>query len=139
VTFVAQRTLPTVIGPTENSLRSLLQSILTPSDIHDDKEWAYLNLAAGGAPPSDVLTTMGITSTELRAIHAELGTRGLIDGRGELTPSGLGALAQLRPKVAEMTERVMAGIDDADAQVSVRVLDEIRRNACLTKAEVVRR
>ena len=123
------RTLPTVIGPTENSLRRLLLSILTPSDLRDDKEWAYLNLTAGGAPPSAILTTMGINSTELRAIRVALGERGLVDASGELTPSGLETLAQLRPKVAEMTERLMAGIDDADAQVAVRLLDTMRRNA----------
>ena len=126
---MAQRALPTVIGPTEIALRSLLQSILTPSDVNDDREWAYLNLTAGGTPQSAILSTMGIRSTELRAIRAELGTRGVIDGKGELTPSGFEALAQLRPKVAEMTERLMKGIDDTEAQVAVRVLDAIRRNA----------
>ena len=72
---------------------------------------------------------MGINSTELRAIRVALGERGLVDASGELTPSGLETLAQLRPKVAEMTERLMAGIDDADAQVAVRLLDTMRRNA----------
>ena len=131
---MAQRALPTVIGPTENALKSLLQSILTPSDVNDDREWAYLNLTAGGTPQSAILSTMGITSTELRAIRAELGTRSLVDGKGELTPSGLKALAQLRPKVSAMTERLMAGIDDVDAQVAVHVLDAIRHNAAETNA-----
>ena len=126
---MAQRALPTVIGPTENALRSLLQSILTPSEVDNDREWAYLNLTAGGTPQSAILSTMGITSAELLAIRVSLAARSLIDGKGELTPSGLEALAQLRPKVAEMTERLMKGIDDTEAQAAVRVLDAIRHNA----------
>lgn len=53
---MSERPLPTVIGPTENALRSLLSHILASTPINDYDEWVALTYTASRQTHSAALT-----------------------------------------------------------------------------------
>ncbi len=123
------RPLPTVIGPTENTLRALLLTVLEPTAVNSYAEWAYLNLSSGGAPDPAILSALQITTADLAEIRAELRERGLVDLTCLPTAAGSAELTGARARVTAMTQTVMSGIDPSDARVAAHVLDAVRNNA----------
>lgn len=112
------RSLPTVIGPTENALRALLRHTLGPTGIATYEQWVVLNVLDAGGEPSAMFD----------GAWGELRRRHLVDG-ADLTDAGRAALAHGRRLVAARTATLVDGIDDADLATTVRVLDVVRERA----------
>jgi predicted ArsR family transcriptional regulator len=124
-----ERPLPTVIGPTENALRALLLSVLDPSEIAGYEEWAYLNMASGGASTDAIAAALGVAAETVEEVTVRLAGRGLVDSSGSVSPRGHTELRHARARVADATNMITRGIDPSELAVAVRVLDLVRANA----------
>lgn len=127
---MADRPLPTVIGPTENALRSLLTRVLASTTIEGYEEWVALNYAS-----RDDETILPRTAAALKVdvdaaarTIAQLTIKGLLAERG-LTRTGEAELLRARSAVAAVTATLVAGIGDYDQQIARKVLDTIRERA----------
>ncbi|RZS91820.1 hypothetical protein EV189_1072 [Motilibacter rhizosphaerae] len=125
------RPLPTVVGPTENALRALLDRTLSSTRIPGYHAWVVLNAVSAAGPGEDWRRTAleGGGPEEIHAALGRLRTAGLV-GEDE-TPTALGTaeLTAARTSVAAVTAQLTAGIDEAEQETTRRVLDEIRRGA----------
>jgi hypothetical protein len=130
---MATRPLPTVVGPTEKALRTLLGRILTVTNIGGYAEWVYLNIrsAAGDGVQVDMPVADALKQpvADVMLVRQRLESRGLIDPVGGLTQSGQDELRHGRELVAAMTEKLTDGIDPARLEVAADVLDTVRRRA----------
>ncbi|WP_028660061.1 hypothetical protein [Nocardioides insulae] len=125
-----ERTLPTVIGPTENALRALLLQALATTPIRSYSEWVILNAASSTDADwrMSVADALKVDDTEIDAVLERLRLLGLLDDDG-LTPAGRAQLTDARTRVAATTSLLIEGID-ADQQEQVRtVLDLLRSRA----------
>ena len=130
------RPLPTVIGPTENALRTLLARILSTTRIKTYPAWVVLNAAsAADAPPSGrdwklaVADALKVEVGEVDGLIAQLRAAGLVHVDGSLTASGTGELAAGRAAVSAATSRLVDGVGEDEQATARRVLDHIRRKA----------
>ena len=131
------RTLPTVIGPTENALRALLVRLLAATPLGSYEQWAALNLAdrgAGDEPAlvgavADGLATDVSTATGVLRALGDTGLLDRVDGTWRPSPAGAALLTRVRAHVAEATARVVDGLPEADVATAVRVLDHVRERA----------
>ncbi len=128
-----ERTLPQVVGPTENALRALLVRELAGSPVPDYRSWVCLNVAAEAVPRRDLEERLARDVRSSDAAAREMVDRlvalGLVGPAGGLTNAGRELLADLRARIGGTTARLMEGIPEADAATSVRVLDALRHNA----------
>ncbi|MCD2442038.1 hypothetical protein LQ757_07070 [Agromyces sp. SYSU K20354] len=126
------RSLPTVIGPTENALRALLTATLSTTRIDGYVAWVVLN-AVSRAQSGDwrpaTAKALKVPQSVVDDVAERLERDGLLTGAGVLTDDGTRELEAARSAVARATSRVVAGIDDADQEQARRTLDQIRRNA----------
>lgn len=126
---MAERPLPTIIGPTENTLRALLAKTLSPTAIRSYEEWVYLNLTAAGSSLTAISAALRIPEHRVEAIADELVERGLLRTRTELSESGRAELAIGRKRVTQTTELLTTGIDPQHLQICGQVLDRVRATA----------
>ena len=86
------RSLPPVIGATENALRRLLTRALAGSLIAGYDEWVYLNIQERADDPARVEELVADAIMQRRDVVAGARTRrvdaGLLDAEGSLTGSG---------------------------------------------------
>lgn len=132
---MSERPLPTVIGPTENALRSLLSHVLASTTINDYDEWVALNYTASRQTAA-IPTLASALKIEINAAEQtieRLTTRGLIADLA-LTPSGEAELLHARSAVAAATATLVEAIDEADQHTTRVVLDTIRERAELALA-----
>jgi hypothetical protein len=127
------RPLPSVIGPTENALHSLLTQTLAATSIPGYPAWVVLN-AVSTRDASDewrrrASKGLKADADEIDAVLHGLRTAGLVGGGGTLTAAGAVELATARAAVAEATGRLVEGIDEAEQETARRVLDAIRLKA----------
>ena len=130
------RTLPAVIGSTENALRALLEQSLTPTPL-DYQGWVTLNLVDRG--PGDQATlvpalssTLGIDVPTAGTVLRSLEARGFLavgEDCWHLAPRGTELLGELRVRVGAASARVLEGIPDTDLATATRVLDQVRERA----------
>lgn len=131
------RPLPTVIGPTENALRSLLHKTLHGSPIGNYAQWVAMNYADReplGATEFTVRVAEELkdspenTYREVRQLVSD----GLLQASAAgytLTQSGQKALREGRKLVRSATSRLTDGVAELDVEATVRTLDRIRANA----------
>ncbi len=127
---MSERPLPTVIGPTENALRSLLSHLLASTPINGYDEWVALNYTASGQTTviPTVASALKIEINAAEQILERLTTRGLIADLA-LTPNGEAELLHARSAVAAATATLVEAIDEADQHTTRVVLDTIRERA----------
>lgn len=126
------RPLPTVIGPTENALRALLERTLAATAIDGYPSWVVLNgvdRANGGPWRESAAAALAVTPEAIGDVIGRLTGAGLMDGADRLTDHGRRELGVARSAVADATARTLIGVDVQDEQVARRVLDRIRHNA----------
>jgi hypothetical protein len=131
------RTLPAVIGPTENALRAVLLAVLSRTPINGYDEWAAVNVVDRHAGTGEetiraVAAPLGITHPAGRAVLDTLVAKGLLDSGGvswTVSQDGATVLRQARARVAAVTARLVEGLSPADIEVAVRVLDHVRVRA----------
>jgi hypothetical protein len=127
------RPLPTVIGPTENALRSLLTQTLARTLIPGYPGWVVLNAVSARDASNEwrqrVSNGLKADPDEIDVVLGGLSAAGLVDGEGALTAAGAAELTTARAAVAEATARLVEGIDEAEQETARRVLDTIRRKA----------
>jgi|SRR6266540_573047 len=126
------RPLPTVIGPTENALRALLEQTIEPAGIRSYAEWVVLNLASTSDGTTQLLdhvvSALKRPAAEATDVVRALQQRGYLDdATGRLTPAAEAALARGRASVADVTDHVTEGISSDDLDVTVTVLDLVRQ------------
>jgi len=131
------RSLPAVIGPTENALRALLLRVLEATPLASYEQWVALNLVDRHPRPDDALTSalhqgLAIDHAQagdvLRALEAT-GQLHRADGAWEVSPAGIDLLAQQRERVATLTAQLLDGIAEEDLATAVRVLDHVGARA----------
>ncbi len=130
------RSLPTVIGPTENALRALLTKILSSTSIKTYPAWVILN-AAGNSDsdaPSEgwrraVSDALKLGPDGVEEILARLRIAGLVDSDGLLTAQGTAELTAGRSAVSKATSRLVEGIGEEEQATACMVLDQVRRKA----------
>ncbi|HEX5332201.1 MAG TPA: hypothetical protein VFW79_06120 [Cellulomonas sp.] len=131
------RSLPAVIGPTENALRALLLRLLAATPLDSYEQWAALNLV-DRTPGADqaLIGAIGaglvIDDADARAVLHSLAGTGLlhrVDDTWQVSPTGAGLLSRERRRVAEATGRLVDGIPDTDLVTAVSVLDQVRARA----------
>ncbi len=127
---MTERPLPTVIGTTENALRSLLSHLLASTSVNGYDEWLTLNYTSSQetAVAPTIAAALQIDGNTAETIIEQLTTRGLLAGRA-LTPAGEAELQKARVVVAAATASLVDGIDEADQQTTRAVLDTIRNRA----------
>lgn len=130
------RSLPTVIGPTENALRALLVTLVSSTGIGGYADWVVLNAAASADPTqapghwhSQVADGLAVGVEEVDAVVERLRAAGTLDALEAPTDAGAAALAAARTRVAAATSRLLDGIDDDDLDTTRRVLDRVRERA----------
>lgn len=130
------RPLPSVIGPTENALRALLNQTLSATLIPGYAAWVVLNSASNADSLEDARREAadGLQADldEIDAVFSLLRIAGLVDTAGTLTRVGAAELTTARTAVAIATRRLVEGIDDADQETARRVLDVIHSRARTT-------
>lgn len=126
------RSLPTVIGPTENALRALLTAALSTTRIDGYAAWVALN-AASRAQDGDwrpaTADALKVSQSVVDDVTDRLERAGLVNGSGGLTEDGTRELEAARSVVARVTSRVVADIADVDQEQVCRTLDQVRHNA----------
>jgi hypothetical protein len=124
------RPLPTVIGPTENALRALLNRTLSSTRIGGYPAWVVANAASDqdASWREGAAASLRIEPEDLAEIVGELREAGLMDQDG-LTQSGAVQLAEARSAVAAAAAHLVDGISDGDQDVARSVLDRIRGRA----------
>lgn len=136
------RSLPAVVGRTENALRALLLRTLDGTPLAGYEEWVALNLVdrqpthEGEGETGDVVDAvrrpLGLDRERAGLLLQALVTRGLLtadDASHAVTPDGARLLASVRPAVAEMTRRVTEGLRGQDLAVAIDVLDHLSARA----------
>jgi hypothetical protein len=127
------RTLPTVIGVTENALRALLTQILSNTRIESYAAWVILNsLSKADSSGNWKLATADILKMEVSEINtllAQLRLAGLIGNDDALSDAGATELAKGRFAVSAITSRLVEGISQEEQDTTLRVLDRIRSMA----------
>jgi len=126
---MSDRTLPMVIGETENTLRALLRQTLRTTGIGGYQEWVVLNLIDAGTSPEAIATRLRITTHGVAAVAEELIRRGLLLDALTLSERGRTELAAARESVGETTSGLVEGVTPDQAQVSRVVLETIQRRA----------
>lgn len=121
--------LPAAVGRTENALAALLTHTLRGTPVHDPHGWAYLNLAATGAPHAQIATGLGLDPHELARTETALLAHGLLTAPGTVSAHGHETLAAARPLVAARTARLCEGIAEDHQLIARQVLDALRANA----------
>jgi len=129
--------LPTVIGAAENALRALLIRVLSGTPIAGYDDWVTLNVVDRVGPTGhDAAAALGnalaIDEARARELLESTVVRGLVSrtGNGVVpSPAGATALADARPRVRAVTQRVLDGLPPAEIDVAVRVLDRVRAQA----------
>ena len=127
---MSERPLPTVIGPTESALRSLLSHVLASTALNGYDEWVALNHTSSqqAAVAAGIADALKIEVTAAETIVEQLTARGLLADLA-LTPAGDAELRTARVAVAATTADLVDGIDEADQQTTRAVLDTIRIRA----------
>lgn len=139
-----QRPLPTVIGPTENALRALLHRLLALTPIRSYERWVALNVIARSARSRDeaggvLADALKVDKARVESILADLEAEHLIKNAGDalhISAAGSAALDQARPRVSEVTARLIHSVPPANVEIAVQVLDEVRSNAELELANL---
>ena len=129
---MSPRSLPTVIGPTENALRALLTAALSMTRIDGYAAWVALNAASraeGGDWRPATADALKVPQSVVDDVADRLEIDGLVNGVGGLTEDGARELEAGRSVVARVTSRVVVGIADVDQEQVRRTLDQIRHNA----------
>jgi hypothetical protein len=125
--------LPTLVGPTENALRSLLQRILAATQITGYVEWVYLNVrdSSDADAQVDELVADALKQpiSDVLAARQRLAAEGLIDAAGALTSLGQDQLLHGRALVGAATKKLTEGIPRAQLEVTAEVLETVRRRA----------
>lgn len=130
------RPLPTLIGPTENTLRALLTKTLSTTRIKTYPAWVVLNALANAAGSGSTAThraaaadALKVETDDVEAIVVGLRAVGLVDADDSPTAFGAAELAAARSAVSATTARLVDGIGDEE-QATVRlVLEHIRARA----------
>lgn len=128
------RPLPTVIGPTENSLRALLTKILSATRIRTYPAWVVLNAAGrseGAAEDwrSAVADSLKVELEVIDDLVDQLAEAGLVGDGGLPTSLGMSELTAGRSAVSAATSRLVDGISDEAQTTARQVLDQVRRRA----------
>lgn len=130
------RSLPTVIGPTENALRALLINTLSTTPIGSYPAWVALNAASRVSPSAQRRAWIGDVADALKTdreavdeVIDELRIRGLLAEDDALTEVGDSELGAARAAVAAATARLTEGISEDDQETARVVLDRIRDKA----------
>lgn len=123
------RPLPTIIGPTENTLRALLAQTLSATAIDTYEEWVYLSMTAAGAPVDVVSAALRIPTDRVGMIADELVARGLLRERTALSETGQAELARTKERVSRTTGLLTAGIEPRHLEICGHVLDTVREAA----------
>jgi hypothetical protein len=126
---MTHRPLPTLIGPTENSLRALLTQTLDGTQIDGYDEWVYLNMTDGGVAVEQIAIVLRRPRDELDVLAIRLQARGLLTSTAELTPVGQEQLKQGRALVNRMTEKLTTDLEPEQQRICAEVLDIIRMRA----------
>ncbi|HWU64867.1 MAG TPA: hypothetical protein VN112_22825 [Ensifer sp.] len=132
--MTTQRSLPTVIGPTENALRALLTKILSSTPIKTYSAWVILNAVANAGPSSpnwkhSVADALKVSNSDVDTSLGELRDSGLLTDDGTQTPLGITELAKARSAVASATAQLVEGISEGDQQMARAVLERVRSRA----------
>lgn len=128
---MSSRSLPAVIGPTENALRALLTATLSTTRIDGYAAWVTLNAASqaqGVEWRPATANALKVSQSVVDEVFKRLEADGLVNSDG-LTDDGARELVAARSAVARATSGVVSGIDDVDAERLLRTLDQIRANA----------
>lgn len=133
----ANRPLPTVIGPTENALRALLQKTLDRSPIGHYPQWVAMNLADRESLSAPDFTVRLAEELKGSAASADRTVQQLVNGGlmhasadgCTLTQSGEKSLREGRRVVKSATDRLAEGIAQQDIEITIRTLDIVRTNA----------
>lgn len=138
------RSLPSAIGGTENALRALLELVLEHSGIDGYDEWVALNIVDRTRSTTDAIDeiarALATSRTEAgRAVDALVGKRlvTVLRDSSEPSASGRALLAELRARIGEATRGLVDGLDDADLETTLRVLDHLRDAATRAMASQV--
>ncbi|MFK4728198.1 hypothetical protein ROT00_00765 [Agromyces mediolanus] len=127
------RPLPTVIGPTENSLRALLARTLSHIRVPGYPAWIVLNAMtadrSAGAWRQRAAAALAAGQDEIDGVLAELRRAGLVADEETLTAAGVAELAAARTAVAQASRLLVEGITEPEQDAVRRVLDTIRRRA----------
>lgn len=128
------RPLPTVIGPTENSLRALLTKILSVTRIRTYPAWVVLNAASrseavDGDWRSAVADALKVELEAIDDLIDQLAKAGLVGDGGLPTSLGMSELAAGRSAVSAATSHLVDGISDEAQTTARQVLDQVRRRA----------
>ncbi len=130
---MAARTLPALIGTTENTLRSLLSHLLKDTKVTGYTEWVYLNISCTSDDHDKVdqlvAAELNQSIADVAVTRQQLGAKGLIDAVGGLTPLGHDQLLRGRNLVLAITEKLTHGIQKEQLEVTAQVLDTIRHRA----------
>lgn len=125
------RPLPTVIGPTENALRTLLTSTLSSTRISGYQEWVVANAASSADPTwhQAAADALKIGRDGVAGIIEGLRAAGLMNQEDALTDAGAAQLAAARSAIAASTSHLTDGITEEEQETARSVLDRIRGNA----------
>lgn len=121
--------LPPIVGATENALGALLGHVLRASPIGGRTVWLYLNLTQSGIPLSQIAARLDLSIESVESVRNQLQRSGLLDASGALTDVGESHLSAAHLSVGTATAQLTAGIDEADLDTTVRVLDTMRQRA----------
>lgn len=132
----SDRPLPTVIGPTENALRALLEQTLASTAIANYPAWVVINTASSAAQSgraegwmSAVADALKVEVGDIHGILRDLQSAGLLDEHGSLTQDGAAELSAARSAVGATTFRLLEGIDHSQQETTRHVLDSLRHKA----------
>jgi uncharacterized pyridoxal phosphate-containing UPF0001 family protein len=126
-------TLPQVSGPTEHALRALLDRELASSRIPDYLGWVCLNLSTAASARSDLEAHLEqatkSTPEQAAATVDGLMALGLLTGNAQPTSEGQAELMSTRQRVKATTDKLTAGLSEADLAIAIGVLDHVRGRA----------
>jgi rhodanese-related sulfurtransferase len=123
-----RRSLPTIIGPTENALRALLIRALEVTRIDGYDEWVYLNLTDRHESDEKIAVALRSSATSVEAVAGRLRAKGFATVAG-LTDSGREQLETGQALVGTMTARLTEGLDPERVRTCMEVLDVLRDRA----------
>jgi hypothetical protein len=139
-----QRSLPMIIGPTENALRALLHRLLATTPIRSYERWVALNVIARSAGSRDdagrvLADGLKADAASVDSILAGLRADELINDTDDdlrLSAAGAATFDRARSRIGDVTARLVHTVPPASVEIAFEVLDEVRSNAELELADL---
>lgn len=126
------RSLPPVVGSTENALRALLESLLASTPLESAQHWIALNVAAGASREDAISKTLKTDLATTRDLLAGLSSAGLLEHVADTwraTTKGAELIRELSITIAVVTDGLVLEAPPEDIDTTIRVLNQLRTNA----------